>query len=257
MLTAITANAQVATINENFNNFTSGNATFPQNGWSAKLADNPLPFPPAPMMIVTADANKAVQAYSGNNTNQPSYLITPQIVIPAGDKTLSFTATPIAPYTSPATVQIGVATNPADMTTFVAVGDPVTITAVGTVQNISVPIPASTGSYLVFKFLPTTAHTAIQIDDVVYNTSSVLGVTDLLKSSSKTQFAVTSDNTALQFVTKKEPKNIQVYSALGAKVAEGKLVNQKLDISRLQSGVYFVLIEEADGIATKSKFIKK
>ena len=60
-------------------------------------------------MIVTTDANKAVQAYSGNNTNQPSYLITPQIVTPAGDKALSFTATAAEPYTSSGTIQIGVA----------------------------------------------------------------------------------------------------------------------------------------------------
>ncbi|SHM07776.1 T9SS-dependent choice-of-anchor J family protein [Chryseobacterium polytrichastri] len=258
MLTAMTANAQVATINENFDGFVSGSVTFPQNGWSIKLATNPLPFPPAPLMIVTTDANKAVQAYSGNNTNQPSYLITPQIVTPAGDKALSFTATAAEPYTSSGTIQIGVASNPTDMSTFVAVGSPVTIVGPGTIQNINVPIPASTGTtYLVFKFTPTVAHTALQIDNVVYNTSSTLAVSDAAKSKEEIKFAVNAENTELQFVAKKDPKNIQVYATGGQKVAEGKLKGQIFDISALQTGVYYIIIETAEESVVKSKFIKK
>jgi hypothetical protein len=257
VFSAITANAQVATINENFNNFTSGTTSFPQNGWSAVLATNPLPMPPPPRMIVTTDTNKAIQAYSGNNSSDPSYLISPQIIAPAGDKSVSFTATPMAPYTSLATVQVGVASNPADMATFVAVGSPITITAIGTIQNINVPIPASTGSYLVIKFLPTTAHTAIQIDDFVYNTTASLGTSDVLKSKEDVQFAVNSDNTALQFFGKAEIKNIDVYSAAGQNVASGKVNNNSFSINTLQTGVYYVLIETKDGKAVKSKFIKK
>ncbi|MCS3532248.1 T9SS-dependent choice-of-anchor J family protein [Chryseobacterium sp. JUb7] len=261
MLTAVTANAQVATINENFDNFTAGNTTFPQNGWSAVVASPTNSFPPVPpRMIVAADTNsnnKYIQSYAGNNPSDPSYLITPQIVVPAGDKTLSFAATAVDPYTSPATIQIGVASNPADMSTFVAVGSPITITGPGTIQNINVPIPASNGSYLVFKFTPTIAHTAIQIDNVVYNTTSTLGISDATKSKEEIKFAVNSDNTALQFIAKKDPKNVQVYSALGQKVSEGKLSDQKFDISALQAGVYFILIETAEGTAVKSKFIKK
>jgi len=261
MLTAVTANAQVATINENFDNFTAGNTTFPQSGWSAVVASPTNSFPPVPpRMIVAADANsnnKYIQSYAGNNPTSPSYLITPQIVVPAGDKTLSFAATAVDPYTSPATIQVGVASNPADMSTFVAVGSPVTITGPGTIQNISVPIPASTGSYLVFKFTPTIAHTAIQIDNVVYDTTSVLGISDAAKSKEEIKFAVNSDYTALQFITKKDPRNIQIYSAVGQQVAEGKLSDRKFDISALQAGVYFILIETAEGTAVKSKFIKK
>jgi hypothetical protein len=38
-------------------------------------------------------------------------------------------------------------------------------------------------------------------------------VSDQAKSKESVQFAVNSDNTALQFVAKKEPKKIQIYSA--------------------------------------------
>lgn len=177
VFSAFAANAQVATLNETFDAFTSGNATFPQNNWSAILAPNTQPYPPAPMMIVTTGANKAVQSYAGNNGAAPSYLITPQIVAPAGDKTLSFTAGLVAPspgVPSPgtSTIQIGLASNPADMTTFTAVGNPFSITEINN-QSYSVNITASTSSYIVFKITPTAGHTATLIDDVVYETPAV------------------------------------------------------------------------------------
>lgn len=262
MFAAVTAHAQVATLNENFNNFTPGNTTFPQGGWSAMVAaPTATPPPVSPRMIVAADANdannKMVQSYAGNNGAAPSYLISPQIVAPAGDKTLTFDTTLVSPSPGPGTIQIGLASNPTDMSTFVPVGNPITVATIGTVQNISVNIPASASQYLVFRFTPSATHVAVQIDNVVYNTSTTLGVSDQSKSKEEIRFAVNSDNTALQFVTRKDPKNIQVYSAGGQKVAEGKLTGQIFDISTLQTGVYYMLIETAEGNAVRSKFIKK
>lgn len=256
LLSAVTINAQLATINENFDGFTAGSNTFPQNGWSAILAANPAPYPPSPLMIVAGSTDKVIQAYSGNNTNAPSYLITPQIVAPAGDKTLTFVAAKSTGSGGDGTIEIGLASNPTDMSTFVSLGAPVSLTS-ETYQNISVAVPASASTYLVFKFTPSAAHTALQIDNVVYAPTSTLGVSDQLKSTDNIKFAVNSENTSLQFITKKDPKNIQVYSATGQKVAEGKLNNQRFDISTLKTGVYYIIIEAAEGSVTKSKFIKK
>ena len=262
MLAAVSANAQVATINENFNNFTAGNTTFPQGGWSAVVASaTPTPPPVSPRMIVAADANdsnnKMVQSYAGNNGSAPSYLITPQIVAPAGDKTLSFQTTLVSPSPGPGTIQIGMASSQTDMSTFVAVGNPIMLSTVGTVQNISVNIPASALQYIVFRFTPSTSHVAVQIDNVVYNTASSLSVSDPVNSKGAVQFAVNADHTALEFIAKKDPKNIQVYSAGGRKVAAGKLSGRSFDIANFQTGVYYILIETAEGTLIKSKFIKK
>jgi len=262
MLTAVAAHAQVATINENFNNFTAGNTTFPQGGWSAVIAaPTATPPPVSPRMLVVFDANdntnKVIQSYAGNNGASPSYLISPQIIAPAGDKTLSFQATLVAPSPGPGSIQIGLASNPADMATFVPVGNAITISTIGAVQNISVPVPASASQYLVFRFTPTTTHVAVQIDNVVYNTASNLAVSDNVKSKEEIQFAINAENTALEFIAKKDPKNIQVYAAGGQKVAEGKLSGRSFDISALHTGVYYILIENAEGSVIKSKFIKK
>lgn len=252
---AVIANAQVATINENFNNFISGDtsATFPQNGWTTVMATNPAPFPPAPTMVVTNAADKAVQAYSGNNPSQPSYLITPQITSPAGNKTLTFTAQRAA--SSNGTIEVGLASNPAEMSTFVSFGSLTLTTA--TAQNVSFSVPASASSYIVFKFTPTGAHNLLQIDNVVYDVTSSLAVADYTKKSENIRFALNADNTALQFVGKAQPKTIEIYSASGQKAASGKVVNNQFDITTLQAGVYYILIETNSGIIEKSKFIKK
>jgi len=258
IFSTITANAQLATLNENFNNFTAGNTTFPQNGWSAVVAPITGAMPPvSPRMIVVDGADKSIQSYAGNNASGSSYLVTPQIVAPAGDKTLTFVATLVSPSPAAGTIQIGLASNPTDMTTFVPVGNLINVTTIGTIQNISVNIPASTSSYIVFKFTPSSTHVAMQIDNVVYNTSSNLSVTDQFKNDKEISFAINSENTALQFVGKTEIKNVTVYSAAGQNVASGKINNNNFDINTLQTGVYYILIETNNGKAIKSKFIKK
>ncbi|CAD0225026.1 T9SS type A sorting domain-containing protein [Chryseobacterium sp. D764] len=258
MFTALTANAQVSNINENFNNFTAGNTTFPQFGWAAIVAPITGEFPPVPpRMIVAGDSNRFVQSYAGNNATGSSYLISPQIETPTGNKTLTFDTTLVSPSPGPGSIQIGVASNPADMSTFVPVGSPINVSVIGTVQNISVNIPASTGSYIVFKFTPTATHVAIQVDNVVYNTTASLGVNDNNKVTENLRFALNSDQTALEFKSKKDLKNISIYSAAGQKAAEGKPNGQIFDISTLQTGVYYMNIETAEGKLIQSKFIKK
>lgn len=252
-LLAVVAKAQLTTINENFDNFTAGSNTFPQNGWSMKLPVGP--FPPQPMMLVIADGtNKMVQAYPGSSSNQPLYLISPQIVAPAGDKAISFDTGLVASSPGTTTIQIGVASNPADMTTFTAVGNPIQITSTS-IQNVKINIPASTGTYLVISHTPTVAHTALQIDNVKYDTN--LAVNENAFNLNQVKFAVSQDNNSLRFDSSVVLSGAKIYSAAGQIATEGKITNHSLDISGLKTGVYFIIIENKDGHTTKSKFIKK
>ncbi|ASW74163.1 hypothetical protein IQ37_03260 [Chryseobacterium piperi] len=257
LFSAITTNAQLATLNENFNGFTEGQGStvFPQNQWTTifpAAVGNPAPM----MNIVASGSDKFVQSYSGANQNSPQYLISPQIVAPAGDKTLSFKARRNT-GSAPGTVQVGLVSSPTDMSTFIPLGSATTLGS-STFQTYSFPVPASNSSYIVFKFVGVVApHTVLEIDDVVYNVSSTLGVSNQVKSTDAIRFAVNAENTALDFISKKAPKNIQIYSASGQKVAEGKLNNQRFDISQLQTGIYYMGIESTEGTITQSKFIKK
>ncbi len=255
-LFTVVANAQLATINETFDNFNSGNTTFPQNGWSVRLPA--FTSPPPAMMIVTQptapDTNKYIQAYPGTNISKDLYLFTPQIVAPAGDKTLSFD-TSMEPDGLGLTgfVQVGIAGNPADTTTYQEIGDPIELTSTA-IRNIKVAIPASSGSYLFLKMTSTTMHTPIRIDNVKYDTDLAVNDTSF---NNNLKFAVSADNNSLRFTSNDQLSNAKIYTSTGQLASEGKITNNALDISRLKTGVYFILIENTNGQSVKSKFIKK
>lgn len=250
LFTAVSAQAQLASINENFESFTTGpTSPLPQNGWSSVLAGQRM-YPDA------ANGNKYLQAYTFFTPNVPFYAVTPQITAPTGSHTLSFKVAQTTGSGGAGSVQVGLVTSNTDMSTFTPISTAVTVSST-TAQILTYTVPASSSQYIAFKFIGNVAHAAILIDDVVYSASTSLAVTDALKSKDNVQFAVTSDNTALQFVTKKEPKNIQIYSSAGQKVSGGKLNGQRFDISALQTGVYYIVAETAEGSAIQSKFIKK
>lgn len=250
MLTAIAAHAQVASINENFETFNTGSGNpLPQNGWTSVLSGQRL-YPDA------ANGNKYLQAYTFFTPNVPFYAITPQITAPTGSQTLSFKVAQTTGSGGTGSVQVGLVSSNTDMSTFTPIGSAVTISST-TVQTLSYTVPASSSQYIAFRFIGNVAHAAILIDDVALTASSSLAVSDQVKTKEEIRFAVNDDQTALQFVAKKAPGNIRIYSASGQKVASGAPTGSSFDISTLTAGVYYLIIETADGQAIKSKFIKK
>ncbi|WET49446.1 T9SS type A sorting domain-containing protein [Chryseobacterium indologenes] len=253
LFTAVTANAQLATINEDFQTFTAGNtAAWPQNNWS-----NIQNTTSGPWVYVAGTTNKLIQYYSFSAANTAGYLITPQIIAPDGSKTLTFNAALTTGSASGATgtIEVGLVDNPTDMGTFTSIGNIINLTA-GNVQY-SLPVPASSKQYIAFKIIGSNMHTAIQVDDVVYNTTSSLGVKEHGISKDDVKFTMNADHTSLVFITKKQIKNVQIYSASGQKVAEGKPNGGQFAINSLQEGVYYTSIETEEGTVIPSKFIKK
>ncbi|WP_157676879.1 T9SS type A sorting domain-containing protein [Chryseobacterium sp. T16E-39] len=245
LFSTITATAQVATINENFSTFSG--ASLPQNNWTSNR--------PSPYALVSP--NNFVQAYSSTDIVNPTYIITPELIIINGTQTLKFDSQ-ISTGSFPGaagTIQVGTVNSAGDASSFVAITTPVALQS--TSQTYTYTIPATSAKFIAFKIQPSTIHSAFQIDNVIFAPTSTLAISDNLKPDNIIRFAVNTENTALQFVAKKDPKNIQVYSAAGQKVAEGKLNNQRFDISRLQTGIYYIAIQTAEGTITQSKFIKK
>ncbi|MBB6369414.1 T9SS-dependent choice-of-anchor J family protein [Chryseobacterium shigense] len=254
MFTAFTANAQVATINENFDSFTTGtSAAWPQNGWSKVVPPGAGPF-----IYADGTTDKHAQFYTLMSPNTAGYLISPQIVAPDGTKSLKFTYAMTTGSAGGGTLEVGLisAATTAGTATFTSIS-PVYSLNSATEQTVTITVPASANQYIAFKFTGSVQHAALQVDDVIYNAASTLAVSDHVKTKENVQFAVNSDNTALQFVYKKEPKNIQIYSAGAQKVSEGKVKGQQFNIAALQAGVYYIIIETAEGSVIKSKFIKK
>lgn len=243
-------NAQVPTINETFDSFTA----IPQNGWTGRFSST-AGNPPPMFLIDDQSGNKAIQTYAGGVVNADIYLVSPQIVAPDGSKTLSFQAAKSVGSAGNGTIEAGLVSNPTDMSTFVSLGTAVSLTS-NTYQTINVNVPASTATYIVFKFHSVAPHTALQIDNVIYDSAS-MAVSETA-ASSDIKFAATADNNTLQFSSKNYTvSSVQIYSANGQKTLGGKTNNNTFDISGLKSGIYFIIIETTKGTLVKSKFLKK
>ncbi|MES2486497.1 MAG: T9SS type A sorting domain-containing protein [Bacteroidota bacterium] len=168
----------VATVDEDFSDFTVGTAWAGENCWN-KIA---LGFAGGGGMIYTAEdaepANTYINYYAAVAVNAYSYLSGPEVSTFNGTHELSFTTWKIASNGSvPAgnvTLQIGTMTNVADATTFVAFGTPYVITSENivtskaTFSNIVIP-SAAAGSHIAFRLSADTAHNALAIDDVTWS----------------------------------------------------------------------------------------
>lgn len=265
MLAAVSLNAQVAIIDENFESaIVSSPVNYNNlvNGWIKKTTVNHNIY----VDKNTTTNNQYAQFYAAGSLSTDVFLVSPQIVVPDGSKKITFTVTP----TGGSTLEVGLIDDPSNLTAGSGVPasyqllQSFTFTDTATETTVSpITVPASTKQYIVFRFrnplatFPGSSHSALAVDNVKYNNSSVLSTSEHTKSQEEIRFAVNADNTALEFIAKKDPKNIQVYSAGGQKVAGGKLSGRSFDISTLQTGVYYLLIETAEETIVKSKFIKK
>lgn len=159
--------AQLASINENFDSFTVITPGFPQNGWTMKAPNNL-------MVLINEDGtNKFVQGYASTQTNVPHYLISPQIVAPDGTKTLSFEAAKFTQSGFMGTIEAGLVSNPNDMATFTSLGPAVTLQTT-TPQMFTYLVSASLSQYIAFKFVGLDAHASTKLDNISYGTSGNL-----------------------------------------------------------------------------------
>ena len=155
----------VAILQENFNAFTTGMGTFPQDCWTASTG--------TPMMYIDGNEdeteNYAVY-YNMNSAGAAGYLVTPALSTLNGTHKLTFaTWKPENPDGSinPAamTVQVGTLTTADDFENFVAFGQPIEVTGESATHEFELP-GSDAASYIAFKIIGTTVHNAVAIDDV-------------------------------------------------------------------------------------------
>lgn len=239
-------NAQVSEINENFNSFTTGTTSIPQNGWS-KVTTGPFVY------VDGANGENYVQNYSFLFPNVASYVVSPQIVAPNGSTKISFTAAQTTGSAGAGTIEVGLASSTTDMSGFVSLGAAIPLTST-TKNTYTFNVPASSNQYIVFKFVGSVAHAALLVDNVVYGQN--LAVSEINKNDLR--FAINDTNTSLVFVSQKyNISSVEIYSSNGQKVAEGNVINNTFDIAKLLTGAYFLNIKDTNGKTLKSKFLKK
>lgn len=241
------SSAQLSSINENFDSFAITTPGFPQNGWTMNA-------PSTIMVLINEDgANKFVQGYAFTQVNVPHYLISPQIVAPDGTKTLSFEASKFTQSGFMGTIEVGLVSDPNDMTNFTSLGSAVTLQTT-TPQTFSYNVPASSSQYIAFKFVGLNAHASTKLDNVIYGDGTNLSVNDT-KKSLKLQFAISGHE--LIIAGKINIASIKVYNMTGRIIKINKTGNNSFDISRLANGVYIFETLSDEGTILRSKFIKK
>lgn len=235
------ANSQVTTINENFASPKFSNGAFPQNGWTSDKG--------APYASITAEA---VQFYSLFSANVPIHLVTPELVSINASYVLKFDAGFIAGSSSTSgTFEYGTTTTAATSGTalpvFNKVGDATLVTGLTT---FTFNIPSTADKFIAFKFTPGANHTAVMLDNVMYGPD--LAINDA-KTNTSLRFALANNNIVFGA---KGVNTVKIYSASGNLVSEGKVTNEKYDVSKLIPGTYFITLITENGVIKQSKFIK-
>jgi hypothetical protein len=163
----------VAGLNEDFSDFTiATTGAFPQQCWSALGAGAQGPW------IYTAQAgepaNQYAVYYSHMMANTAGYIVTPELSTIDGNHQLSFDVNKLAGPGGAippgnVTIQVGTLSDAADVTTFVAVGDPIAITD-AVVNHANIVIEASTTQkFIALKFIADATFNAVALDNVVWS----------------------------------------------------------------------------------------
>lgn len=251
LFASVAASAQVSTIDENFSTFTTGANSIPQKNWSKVVTGGFV-------TIKDVGGTNFLDLDNFNNETNVVYAISPQVVSSTGAASLAFEIVGEQGNPPGVTVELGLVSSPTDMSSFQGISTTTDPTSTGTGVHRQLIVPATSKQYFAFKLSATSKFSSVRITNVKYNANAgTLGVNDYSRSAKDIQFVVNSKNNTLDFVTKTDPKNIQIYSASGQKVAEGKLKEKSFDITQLQTGIYFISIEDNKGSVTKSKFTKK
>jgi Secretion system C-terminal sorting domain len=234
----------VATLDENFSTFTD----FSESCWSASAG--------VPMVYIDGEA---VTFYSLTSPAVNAYLVSPELTTIDGNHSLSFDAGKLA-TSAPGnlTVQVGTLSSPTDYSTFVAVGEPVTLET-GSVTYDDIVIPASeTQVYIAFQMSASGNHVAGTIDNVKW-TESTTGIDDVAQNTfSIFPNPATGKNITVAF-SGNSAGFISIYSMTGAKVFETKAnasASQNLDLSSLSSGMYVVKVQAGNSTATQKLILQ-
>lgn len=234
----------VTEIDEDFTNF--ADEDFPFNCWE-KIENGTM------LYTNTAAGNTTAAFYSSFSANTAAYLIAPEVSNIDGAHTLTFDAKGSAAATI--ALQPGYLTGTTDASTFVAVGDVISLSA--TELGYSLTYPAITGSaHIAFQFTAPGQHQTAALDNVKWQTAAGVG------TNNKSVFAVFPNPSQDRNITiannTQQDGNVAIFSLTGAKVFEAKVSGaaQQLNLSSLSAGMYVVRFTSGNAVATQKLIIQ-
>ena len=183
------------------------------------------------------------------------FLSSPEVVV--GDYNLTFDAMTVSmdgSQTEGVTVQVGTLTAAGDASTFVAIGESVTL--LNEAQQIQLPLSLTADAkYIGVKISTTAPHSAAGIDNFVL-TPATAGVNDL--NQVKVQVYPNPVVNQLNLSSDQTIQEVKIYAVSGQLIQQNKL-NAKsatVNVSSLKAGIYLAQIQTEKGMQTV-KVVKK
>jgi len=245
--------AQTSVLNENFETIdVSGNVSVALAGWTNTATEGTRNY-----VGKTFEDNNYPQmtAYNATDPTTVAWLITPALTIPAGSSSV-VTFDVKKRYPIETALEVFYSTN---YTGSGSIGDIASATwntmsftypaDADTWVTSNVPITATGTVYVGFKYSGTASSntTTIQLDNV--KVEYTVGINEVINLVS------VYPNPVVDVLNIAQTANVEVITLTGQVVATAQNVNT-IDVSNLETGVYFVRVETAEGIQT-SKIIKK
>ncbi|MFP3598088.1 fibronectin type III domain-containing protein [Chryseobacterium sp. SIMBA_029] len=249
--TFMTACSAVTDFNENFDSTTIVSAGNLPGCWSSIGTNSTYARVYASTAVSSPNA-----MYIYNDGTATGMAATPEIsTLQTGNYALKFKAR--ANFTAGGTVEIGYLTNPADTSSFVALGS-YTSTSATTVDNYSLDIigvPAGVNK-LVFRHTGGVNAYSILIDDVSYQLKSALATSET-KAKDTLKVYPNPFNDVLNISDISKVKSISVTDLVGRLVNTIENPSTALQLGNLKQGMYLVTLNMKDGSKQTIKAIKK
>lgn len=242
---SVIAQAQVASLNEDFTNFpvdqfsNMGGAygTLPYQNWSASK-----PYPNAFVTQHSTSGNKYLKAYTLFDAQSPIYFFTPELISVEGNLTF------YAGGSGGGSIQVGVIEDKDNLQGFQPLR---TVELQDALVKYTLDIPSKTAKYIAFKCLPNGAHQVFGLDNVIF-TPKELSTREINKQSVK--LALTKDG--FLKVMGGQWSLVKLYNAGGSLVLNTKVLDNRINVSALSRGVYFITLENEAGHLFQTKFVK-
>lgn len=233
--------AAVQTFLEDFESFT----TFPENCWTSNKK--------APYVNLDTDTqtgNHSINLYSFFSATDPVFLVSPEVSTIDGQHLLSFDITGVEANATTTILQVGTLSDPADFTTFSAVGTAFNPT-VGT--HTTATIPANPGhKYVAIKYTPNAVHQALFIDNIEWKAATAS--TGRFDPGSVKIYP--NPTTGLFYIdAQADLLTVEIYNTAGQCIL--KTAKRQVDLSRAADGLYIVVIRTPDGAHASYRLLKK
>ena len=192
-----TSCAPVATIDEDFENFT----TFPENCWSWKAFPDFVTPPTSTLVSLNSSVSpvkKSVAIFAKSYSSHDFYLILPPVNTINGNYLLKFDARLLTSIGNGSTIQIGTLQSTTSVASFTPAGSVITPTTTNKTYR-SIAIPAIVGhNYVAIKFSPSANNSLLIIDNVSWQQAPVAIQSVNVTTQNSVPATITTTNGTLQ-----------------------------------------------------------